>query len=393
MKSRKYALFFFETLIQRLISDHELATCEQSDLVGHIKTERLNFQIAIKKMVISTTRTRELRHFLNQHYLDLNNLQELLQAKQQKDHNWHLRGSELLEVLLSVLAQMKFYLQERYGFMFELHQLPFTANMEMQFKELSSEFQIAKDALPPGSFSVLLKKHIQRIIDRNNLGFILTKSSLDYMFTLVRCIKDWNWSTSQCPYTPIERLMVYLNFNSKAVIDQMVGRMKHEMELKVNPMEKLLFLLNCLRALKQLHRKPGIALNPNYRSIDVFIKEWIDAEVTFIRSANVLIHSSDLPSSDRGDTQCRVSTPKSKLRCSLSVDQLAIIFRAVDETKLVEARSLNQVYHSIVPFLSTPNRVDISPASMRVKSYHPEERDKQLVIEKLQQMISRINSY
>lgn len=84
MKPRKYALFFFETLIHRLISDQELATCEQSDLIGHIKTERLNFQIAIKNMVISTTRTRELRHFLNQHYLDLNHLQELLQAKQQR---------------------------------------------------------------------------------------------------------------------------------------------------------------------------------------------------------------------------------------------------------------------------------------------------------------------
>ncbi len=61
--------------------------------------------------------------------------------------------------------------------------------------------------------------------------------------------------------------------------------------------------------------------------------------------------------------------------------------------KIIMARSLNSVFKNIVPHLSTPYQEDISYDSMRSKSYSAEQRDKEIVIQTLQQMISKIKEY
>lgn len=82
-----------------------------------------------------------------------------------------------------------------------------------------------------------------------------------------------------------------------------------------------------------------------------------------------------------------------KVLCSLSVDQIGLILRAADDTRLLQARSLSQVFKSIVPFLSTSNKTDISFDSMRSSTYHPETPDKEKAIMALERMISKIRDY
>lgn len=92
---------------------------------------------------------------------------------------------------------------------------------------------------------------------------------------------------------------------------------------------------------------------------------------------------------------CEDSTPqiRYKIHCSLSVDQIGLILKAADETRLIQARSLSQVFKSIVPFLSTSNKTDISFDSMRASTYHPEASDKEKAIAALERMIGKIRDY
>jgi hypothetical protein len=82
-----------------------------------------------------------------------------------------------------------------------------------------------------------------------------------------------------------------------------------------------------------------------------------------------------------------------KLRCRMSVDQLGLILRAADETRLILSDSLSQVFRSIVPFLATERKKNISWNSMRSSTYHAEEADKELVIKALEKMIHSIKDY
>jgi hypothetical protein len=57
---------------------------------------------------------------------------------------------------------------------------------------------------------------------------------------------------------------------------------------------------------------------------------------------------------------------------------------------LIEARSLSLVYQTIVPFLATKNKQELSWDAMRSSTYHPEEIDKVTAIAALEKMIAKI---
>jgi hypothetical protein len=82
-----------------------------------------------------------------------------------------------------------------------------------------------------------------------------------------------------------------------------------------------------------------------------------------------------------------------KVLCALSVDQLGILLKAADEAKVVLSRSLSMVFKTIVPFLSTDQKKEISWESMRSGSYHPERVDKDAAIAVLEKMIRLIREY
>lgn len=82
-----------------------------------------------------------------------------------------------------------------------------------------------------------------------------------------------------------------------------------------------------------------------------------------------------------------------KILCTLSVDQIGLVLKAADDTRLIQARSLSIVFKSIVPYLSTSNKKDISFDSMRASTYHPEVSDKEKAIAALERMIGKISEY
>lgn len=82
-----------------------------------------------------------------------------------------------------------------------------------------------------------------------------------------------------------------------------------------------------------------------------------------------------------------------KIICGLSIDQMGIILKAADDIKLIISRSLSLVFRTIVPYLSTHHKEELSWDSMRSNSYHPEERDKEVAIEALEKMIKKIREY
>ncbi|MFC0514597.1 hypothetical protein ACFFGT_10310 [Mucilaginibacter angelicae] len=85
--------------------------------------------------------------------------------------------------------------------------------------------------------------------------------------------------------------------------------------------------------------------------------------------------------------------PLFKVTCRLSVDQIAIILKAADDTRLLAARSFSLVLRSITPYLSTERMQDFSWKSARSSTMKMEERDKQLTIAALEQMIKKIRDY
>jgi hypothetical protein len=82
-----------------------------------------------------------------------------------------------------------------------------------------------------------------------------------------------------------------------------------------------------------------------------------------------------------------------KVLCRLSVDQVAIILKAADETRLLVSRSFSLVLRRIVPFLSTERLENFSWKSARSSTYKIEATDKETAIGALEMLIRKIREY
>lgn len=120
----------------------------------------------------------------------------------------------------------------------------------------------------------------------------------------------------------------------------------------------------------------------------------LDELITFIESRFANYLNKPFPIIEKKITESSViDSSSTKVLCKLSTDQTALILRASDELKILISKSMNHLFKTIVPFLSTPNKVDLSYNAMRGKAYIPEERDKEIAIETLERMIKQIKEY
>ena len=83
----------------------------------------------------------------------------------------------------------------------------------------------------------------------------------------------------------------------------------------------------------------------------------------------------------------------SEKKFSKKLFQTGLILRATDELRILVSKSMNEVFKTIVPHLSTPYKEDLSYDGMRSKSYVAEDRDKQIAIETLERIIKKIKQY
>ncbi len=195
---------------------------------------------------------------------------------------------------------------------------------------------------------------------------------------------------SNAAYSKLDELLISMNFNSKTYIYTLTQKLAftiNELELPGEKMDRLLFYL---KLFKQYHKKPEVIFNRKDADLHKQVSNWFTQEVFYLEKQ---IHYSIVPLKGVAIPKETVKKEKAKLLSVLSVDQMALILRAADDLKIVMARSLNSVFKNIVPYLSTPYQENISYDSMRSKSYSAETRDKEIVVEMLQQMIKRINEY
>ncbi len=189
-------------------------------------------------------------------------------------------------------------------------------------------------------------------------------------------------------------ILIYMNFNSKSYMNYFTKMVAERINSFESISEKLDRLLFHFKEFNQMHRKAGFILNPQYGDLKTELGNWFSQEIFYLEKK---LHLNIIPLNENAkqkvpDTITQ-KTETQKVLCILSVDQMALVLRSADDLKIVVARSLNTVFKTIVPHLSTPYQENISFDSMRSKSYAAETRDKEIVIQTLEQMIKKIKEY
>lgn len=198
--------------------------------------------------------------------------------------------------------------------------------------------------------------------------------------------------------TPIQSRAIIEKATEQTVLIQsqftiQVFSLTKEKQIKIlvgNYHSSLLFLLDKIREINNCNDFDGDSL----KEVATTLISCLDELIIFVQSrfANYLGAPSQIIQSKTNNLSV-INSPSGKVLCKLSTDQTALILRASDELKILISKSMNHLFKTIVPFLSTPNKVNLSYNAMRSKAYVAEERDKEIAIETLERMIKQIKEY
>ncbi|GGE24006.1 hypothetical protein [Sphingobacterium cellulitidis] len=395
---KNYQFSFFDSLIEII----ESSNFPKEDFMFHqwvletkeqISSEMQSFQEIIKEKAVCSISSQTHLVFIQQHYEESVYLLEQIQKMQIPDNSFRSEIRTILELLSKSLLNINNLLENRFGRLMSQNRRLAPAILQNVLNDLRSRLLGLKESIPPCCLSSLIVGRTLAFVNLEGLSFKIDKRALEYKIFLLKTLEGWNWQENDSLFGSAERLVIYMNFNSKRAMNLMLDKIKRQISGKENISDRILILMNYQREFKQLHRKPEVILNPKYITVDNFVNNYFDVEIEYLQ--NQMHSSNDFnPYVNGSPPENKKRKPYSfaKIKCLLSVDQMALILRSVDEAGLVQARSLSQVYNEIVPFLSSQYRTDLSPAGMRTKSYHPEERDKAIVIEKLKIMIEKVKS-
>lgn len=191
-------------------------------------------------------------------------------------------------------------------------------------------------------------------------------------------------------FSNLDLVLIRMNFNSREYTDRLVTRIGRYLEGFENLSERLEKLLYFCKKLSKINADLKLTFNPSQQNLISFLEYWFSSEIRFAEKKAAILLQEQIDASAGSEF---VEQADSKLECILSGDQIGLILRATDEARIIKAKSMNYIFKSIVPYLSTPVKRNLSYQSVRSKSYNAEERDKEIAIESLEKIIRKIKTY
>lgn len=365
-------------------------------LQSHINNEKGRIIITIKTMVFSVVNEDHIRSGIKKYHSSLIDL--LDQAMENQIHNSKYPGLEQISnELVLCIDELLLLIEGRFAnYLGTYERLPTTYFLLVK-KELVTRITAIADkfenypALQPvaGMIGQALVNRLNHSTGKRPFTFQETAYIKDLCSEVERLdIKD-----NSNIFSVLDELLIYWNFNSRVYIDNLTQRLAKSVNNHIKPEERMEQLLFCFKSFKQLHRKPDVVFNPKQMDLHKAIGNWFRHEIFFLERKMRLSVTPLKSYPEMPRQKVFTGKPKQKVTCTLSTDQTGLILRAADELRILVAKSMSEVFKSIVPHLSTPYKENLSYDGMRSKSYVAEDRDKQIAIETLQRIIKKIEEY
>jgi len=400
----RYALECLDSLITVSLNPaktdlNTLSDEEIRSVISKITEEKEKLLTVLKNQIFGLTKEKQIALLVNQSHSSLIILldQVLKYQKTQGVDRPYL--SDLYKTLITCLEELLSFIEVRFLAYLSLNERVPMTYLSITGKELKQRVDKLKIKLlgqeTNKQLANIVLNSLYSFISRLKEGFPVTFRELLYQKDLLKELELLEPPEGEtCVFAALDELLIYLNFNSKFYMGYFTKRLAEKINVNENNSDKLESLLFHYKQFNQMHRKPDVILNPQYGDLKTELSNWFTQEIFYLEKK---LHLTIVPingsTEQKGSGTVSQKNEPQKLLCILSVDQMALLLRSADDLKIIMARSLNAVFKAIVPHLSTPYQENISFDSMRSKSYTAETRDKEIVIQTLEQMIKKIKEY
>lgn len=394
-----YPLEWLDSLVLHTFNPREtnINDISKSDLLfisENVLVEKKNIQTRIKNELFAIRKKSEIRLEVRKYHSMLVYLLDTFIANRESGKLVNLDLCAITDLIIKSLEELMFFIENRYASYLSLDErVPITYLILTR-----KEFDLKLDKLRKRQFNDERTNKVVSLIVAEISAFIkslsgkkITYRQILYFKDLFKSLASFKTVQSKRVYDEIDVLLIDRNFNSSKYLNSFIEFLKDDLDCYLSNNDKLEKLLFYYKEFSYLNCNERISFDVTKFNFKYAVENWFKNEIIFLeRKAKVIQDCTEELLSTSGPKSLII---ENKVECDLSADQIALILRAADESRIIKARSMNLVFQTIVPHLSTSFKKDLSYQSVRSKSYNAEERDKEAAVAGLERIIKKIKTY
>jgi hypothetical protein len=345
---------------------------EANDIIKDCEEEKERIRLQIMEEVFNAREERTLELLIDKYQSVFIRLIDQLYAYQQtnkKQQEYKLLSKALYEYLNELL----YFLQIHYAKYFNHFQkMPFI-KMEHIKKELKPKLETIIAAFQ----RTILNEKLIRLIIQPLEQFIssntITYNESQYMKAITGELLAIDTTVQEEDIIAIvKKILISINFNSPELTAYLINELDTLVADEESVQGKLRILKYQLKEINQVTIKPEYALHNDYSSLKKQIINWLNEEILFYQTEQAVVIA--MPNPVVSDT---------KIHTSLSVPQLALLFRLLKEEQLITNTNQSELLKVVSGCFTTMHKESFSYGHLHGKYYKIEQHTKRTVYDML----------
>lgn len=374
----------------RLLSESDLSLISENVLI-----ESQKVQLQLKKEFFSLHKKSEIRLLVRKYHSTIIFLLDAIIESQQDEMFKSDSLSNIITTIISSLDEMLSFVENRYSNYLSLDERVPVTYLLVYRKELSLKLNKLKNKKFTDNSDTRILEIIIDVLSKkiqSNTGRKITYRQIFYLKDLLKNLDAVSDSREKSNFNSgLHELLIAQNFNFPLYINYYIEQIIVDISTQENSKDKLNRLLFHHKEFSQLLSNEKVTFDPSRHNIKYVLDNWFKHEISYLeRRIELSLEEREIFKTN--DVSATV-IKENKVECILSTDQMALILRAADESRILKAKSMSHIFKTIVPYLSTLQKKELSYDAMRSKSYVAEERDKEIAIKALEQLIKHVKGF
>ena len=249
-------------------------------VIFKVTEEKEKLLTILKNQIFGLTKEKQIAFLVNQSHSTLIILldQVLTYRKSQNYNRTSLK--ELYNTLVSSLEELLSFIEVRFLPYLSINERVPVTYLTVTGKELKQRVDKLKIKLlnqeANKQLADIVLDSLYSFVNRLKEDFPVTYRELLYHKDLLKELELLEPPEGEtCVFTALDELLIYLNFNSKSYMGYFTNRLADKINANENISEKLERLLFHYKQFNQMHRKPGVILNPQYGDLKTELSNWL----------------------------------------------------------------------------------------------------------------------